>query len=378
MTNRERVHAILAYQDYDRMPIVDFGFNDNALQEWYRQGHLDDEDMIQRRDGGAGEKRIERKLGFDFNWQGGLQPMLNTGLMPHFERRVIERFPDGIQHIVTNNGSIVGIKEGISSIPQDVGTLLADRKAWEALFLPKLQYSTERIKRLVDSNTPKSVSGLENPRGLHCGSLYGVIRDIVGVSELAYLYADDEALYYEIIDTKANLCHDITKAVLELGYEYDYGHFWEDICFKNGPLINPELFDQRIGPHYKRITGVLRAHGVAFVSLDCDGFIDHLVPTWLNNGVNVMFPLEVGTWNANLADMRAKFGKGLLAVGGMDKRILTEPKNYAAIDREVERLYRMADLGGYIPCPDHRMPPDAKWENVQHYCEQMKKVFWRC
>ena len=29
------------------------------------------------------------------------------------------------------------------------------------------------------------------------------------------------------------------------------------------------------------------------------------------------------------------------------------------------------DLGGYIPCPDHRIAPDAKWENVKHYCARM-------
>jgi uroporphyrinogen decarboxylase len=94
MTNRERVRAILSYENYDKIPIVDFGFNDDALREWHRLGHLDDEDMIDRYDGGSGEKRIEQKLGFDFNWQGCLQPILNTGLMPAFESKELERFPD--------------------------------------------------------------------------------------------------------------------------------------------------------------------------------------------------------------------------------------------------------------------------------------------
>jgi uroporphyrinogen decarboxylase len=274
-------------------------------------------------------------------------------------------------------GSIVGVKEGISSIPQDIGTLLKGRKEWEELFLPKLKYSKERVESLLSSDEPKSIEGMQNPRGLHCGSLYGVIRNIIGVTELAYLYADDEDLYFEIIDTKADLCYMVTKTVLEHGYEFDYGHFWEDICFKNGPLIQPKLYYDRIGPHYKRITNLLNKYGIKFVSLDCDGYIDHLVPTWLENGVNVMFPLEVGTWHANLTDMRAKFGKGLLAVGGMDKRVLTVEKNNKAIDEEIERIRRMVELGGYIPCPDHRIPPDAIWENLQYYCEQMKNVFWK-
>jgi len=31
-------------------------------------------------------------------------------------------------------------------------------------------------------------------------------------------------------------------------------------------------------------------------------------------------------------------------------------------------------LGGYIPCPDHRIAPDAKFEVVQYYCEKMQNL----
>jgi uroporphyrinogen decarboxylase len=222
MTNRERVHAILSYEKYDHMPIVDFGFNSITLETWHKQGHLTDEDLIDSGDGGAGEKRIEKKLGFDFNWQGCLQPILKTGLFPFFEKTVIERFPDGIIHMVSQEGTIVGVKEGISCIPQDVGTLLKGRKEWEELFLPKLQFSTDRIAKLVNSGMPKERAKLQDPRGIHCGSLYGSIRDMIGVQELAYLQADDEDLYYEIIDTIGNLGYSVTKAALETGFEGRY------------------------------------------------------------------------------------------------------------------------------------------------------------
>ena len=57
----------------------------------------------------------------------------------------------------------------------------------------------------------------------------------------------------------------------------------------------------------------------------------------------------------------------------MDKRVFAQ--DYAAVDREIERLKPIVDMGGYIPCPDHRIPPDAKWENVQYYCERFRKTF---
>jgi uroporphyrinogen decarboxylase len=57
----------------------------------------------------------------------------------------------------------------------------------------------------------------------------------------------------------------------------------------------------------------------------------------------------------------------------MDKRVFAFDR--PAIDAEVERLKELVDLGGYIPCPDHRLPPDAQWDNVLYYTERMRKSF---
>lgn len=61
--------------------------------------------------------------------------------------------------------------------------------------------------------------------------------------------------------------------------QFDYGHFWEDICIKNGPLVIPAVFDELIGPWYRKITSLANAHGINIISLDCDGLIDRLIPT---------------------------------------------------------------------------------------------------
>ncbi len=86
-----------------------------------------------------------------------------------------------------------------------------------------------------------------------------------------------------------------------------------------------------------------------------------------------MFPIEVGTWNAEIAPWREKYGKDIRGVGGMRK--YTFALDRKAIDDEIERLKPLVELGGYIPCPDHRIAPDAKWENVQYYCEKMRSTF---
>jgi hypothetical protein len=223
------------------------------------------------------------------------------------------------------------------------------------------------LERLKDDSTR------EQPVGIFCGSLMGEIRNCLGVVNLSYLSVDDEELLVEIIDTYGNLYYQVVEQTMKSGAKFDFGHFWEDICYNAGPLVRPAFFKKKVGPHYKRISDLLATYGINIVSLDCDGKIDSLIPTWIENGVNTMFPIEVGTWNASIAPWREKYGQQIRGVGGMDKKVFAF--DYKAIDEEIERLKPLVALGGFIPCPDHRIPPDAKWENVQYYCERMRKVF---
>lgn len=370
MNYRENVNAILHYQPFEKMPIVSFGYWGETVQKWADEGHITREEAdgyCRYGDNSEADRAIMKRLGFDFNWNscyGG-----NVGLYPAFDRKVLEQKADGGQVIRDEQGLIVLVKPGVVSIPAEIGTTLTDREVWEKEYLPRLQWEAERIDTSLFESL-KDDSQRQLPVGLHCGSLMGYMRNLLGVEELSYLYVDDPELYEEIANTLAGLCYQSVKAILETGAKFDYAHFWEDICYKNGPLVSPDGFRQMIGPHYRKITNLLKEHGVDIVSVDCDGWIDTLLPIWLENGVNTMFPIEVGTWNASIAPWREKYGKDLRGVGGMNKTVFA--RDYQAVDQEVERLRPLMELGGYIPCPDHRIAPDAKFENVQYYCEKMK------
>ena len=372
MNYRENVNAILHYQPFEKMPIVSFGYWGETVQKWANEGHITREEAdgyCRYGDNSEADRAIMKRLGFDFNWNscyGG-----NVGLYPAFDRKILEQKADGGQVIRDEQGLIVLVKPGVVSIPAEIGTTLTDREVWEKEYLPRLQWEAERIDTSLFESL-KDDSQRQLPVGLHCGSLMGYMRNLLGVEELSYLYVDDPELYEEIANTLAGLCYQSVKAILETGAKFDYAHFWEDICYKNGPLVSPDGFRQIIGPHYRKITNLLKEHGVDIVSVDCDGWIDTLLPIWLENGVNTMFPIEVGTWNASIAPWREKYGKDLRGVGGMNKTVFA--RDYQAVDQEVERLRPLMELGGYIPCPDHRIAPDAKFENVQYYCEKMKSL----
>lgn len=370
MTNRERAMNILHFQPVDRLPAVHFGYWGELLGEWAAQGKIPKELAQNNYDGSQTERELDRLIGWDFNWYRTVGS--NNGLMPGFEYKVLEVLPDGTRRIQNGDGMIEKIKPGIASIPSEDDYLLKNREAFETLYKPKMQYAPERVNleyyRHFNETRPTDV-----PVGLHLGSVLGNIRNMTSVLGMSYLmYDEDEELFADIVDTYADMQYRCAEAILETGAKFDFAHYWEDICFKNGPLIAPDIFDEICGKHYKKRNDLCHKYGIDIISLDCDGVTDKLLPTWFENGVNTMFPIEVGVWGDQFEPARKKFGSGMLGVGGMDKTALRKDK--AAVDAEIERMKRLVSLGGFIPCPDHRLMPGTKFELVQYYAEEIKKI----
>lgn len=361
---------ILHYKKADRMPAVHFGYWPELLTEWAQQGHIPAELACGNYDGGPKDRELDRLIGWDFNWYTTVCGI--NSLYPAFETRVLEVLPDGTRRVQDHFGMISRIAPGTVSIPSEDDYLLKDRKAFEELYLPKLQFDPKRIDteyfKGFNSTRPGDV-----PVGLHLGSVLGDIRSMVSVVGMSYLmYDDDEELFADIVDAYADLQYQCARAVLETGAKFDFAHYWEDICFKSGPLISPSMFESLCKKHYKKRNDLCREYGIDIISLDCDGVVEKLLPVWFDAGVNTMFPIEVGVWGDQFLPAREKFGKGMLGVGGMDKTAFR--KDRAAVDRELERMQSLASLGGFIPCPDHRLMAGSKFELVQYYAEKVKEL----
>jgi hypothetical protein len=383
VTDRERALALLRFQHVDRLPIVHFGFWPETLQRWAEEGHIPRQLASTWSDGNDADVEIGRLLGFDFNWYSCCH--VHTGLRPGFTPEVIATRPDGSRHVRNGDGVTVLVSPEAGSIPAEIAHLLTDRASWEQHYRHRFSWHDDRVGRAMVRRAPGDwvpftdggEAFLRDDRrdfhlGLHCGSLIGEIRNIVGVEGLSYLAADDPELLAEIVDANATLCYRAVESALAGGARFDFGHFWEDICYKSGPLISPRVFARIVAPHYARITSLLASHGIDIVSVDCDGKIDALLPIWLDHGVNTMFPIEVGTWRASLAPWRASYGQRVRGVGGMDKTVFAH--DAAAIDAEIERLRPIVALGGFIPCPDHRIAPDAQWNLVRRYCDRLRTL----
>ena len=370
MTNRERAMNLLHYQPVDRLPAVHFGYWRELLEERAQQGKISADIAQNLGDGNEADRELDKIIGWDFNWSHCVGSQ--NGLRPAFEQKVLEILPDGSHRVQSPSGIIERIKPGKASIPSEDSYLLQDREAFESLYREKMQFAPDRVDLEFYKNFNET-RDYDLPIGLHLGSVLGDIRSMVSVVGMSYLiYDEDEELFADIVDAYADMQYKCAELILSTGAKFDFAHYWEDICFKNGPLVSPEIFDELCAKHYKKRNDRCHKYGIDIISLDCDGVTEQLLPTWFETGVNTMFPIEVGVWGDQFEPARNKFGKGMLGVGGMDKTAFRKDK--AAVDAEIERMKRLTALGGFIPCPDHRLMPGSKFELVQYYADEIKKI----
>lgn len=365
MNNRERFTAVMHYQPRDRTVISDFSFWDETLPIWHGQGlpaHIH-------------RWNADGYFGVDFTLERmGMGCGVHAGLSPVFEERVIEDRGDH-EIFQQHDGVQVLRRKFLGSIPQPVGRMLTDRESWRKHYLPRLdpatpaRYPADWDQRVAWWRDPARTE----PVALPGGSLYGWIRDWMGVENVSLIVYDDPAWFEEMVTTIADCIIGVLERILATGARFEACGIWEDMCYNRGPLLSPRHFKHYLVPHYRRIVDLLHRYGVDVIWVDCDGRIDKLVPLWLEAGVNCMFPVEVGTWQADALAFRRQYGCDLLIMGGFDKHLLAGPKEDIA--REIERLAPLVEAGGYIGFCDHRVPPDVPLDHYLFYCDMVRQVW---
>ncbi len=363
MCGRNRFNATMHYKPRDRSPICDFGFWDETLVVWYDQG-------LPRN---VTHTNSDRFFGMDFGlgWTGS---GIRSGIVPLFDEITLEDHGDH-EIVQQSDGVRVLRKKFMGSIPQPQAHLLVDRDSWAKHYKPRLdpdspqRYPVDWDHLVQSWRDPKR----ERVIALPGGSLYGWLRNWMGLENISLLVYDDPVLFEEMVTTVADCIIGVLSRMLATGGQFDAVSMWEDMCYKAGPLLSPRHFQRYLVPHYRRISDLVRSYGVDVIWLDCDGRIDDLIPLWLDAGINCMFPLEIGTWGADPVAYRRQYGRDLLIMGGFDKRILARSK--ADIEAEVRRLAPLVEEGGFICFCDHLVPPDVSFENYMFYLNTVRTIW---
>ncbi len=199
--------------------------------------------------------------------------------------------------------------------------------------------------------------------------IFGAYRWLLGDEEALVCLHTDPALAHDIMEHMTSLYLTVFEQVVKSA-RVDVIHLWEDMCYRNGPLIGPRAWEEFLGPCYRRISAFARQHDIPVISVDTDGNPDLITPPMLRAGVNFLFPMEVAA-GCDVNDWQARY-PALAMMGGIDKRALA--RGPRAIDDELARVRPAVQRGRYIPDLDHLVPDDVSWDDYCYYAHALRAM----
>lgn len=372
MNSRQRFAAYLNNESVDHVPDFEFWYWGATLERWADEG-LPDHLVPSRRSKSSATAnetfRDDLAAFFGFEFIHGI-PVKSRFVREPAEKKIAE--DDDTVTVRTEIGEeVVKFKPGKGeSIPTHISYAVSNREDWERV-------RDEFMPLSLEGRVPENWDDLKHEYAerdyiLNTPAMgyYGWTRNLMGVEQVSISIALEPDLVEEIMEHQHRLHLLIAEFLFAEGVTPDISGWWEDMCYSNGPLISPAMFEQYMVPRYKEVTDFYRAHGVPHAILDSDGNIHKLAPLWLAGGIDILFPCEAA--HTDTLKLRQENPPELFFRGGVDKRALARGRE--AIDAELERIGQVMDAGPLMPHVDHLVPPDVPFADYMYYREKKMKL----
>ena len=341
-------------------PFLQREFGYFCLDRWYEQGL-------------ARDVSLDDYFGYDPPASYSLCQLgwVKAPFIPLFEEKIIE--DRGTHEVVQDEVGrhvLFFSNRRTGFMPTYLHHPVTDRKSWEQNCKWRLDPTTpERYQDLetrMKEAREAAARGLMIVQNLIGGYMY--LRSIIGPEQLLYQFYDDPELIHECMRS----WYELAEAVITRHQQYvtlDELFFAEDICYKQGPLISPDMIREFLFPYYQRLIGNIESRQLdksrhLYFQVDTDGFAPSVIPLYRTIGMDVMSPFEVAAG----CDVVAVGGQypDLVIIGGVDKRKIA--KGREAIDRVIDSIFpAMYRRGGYIPTFDHGVPEEVSLEDYEYF-----------
>jgi hypothetical protein len=317
MTGRDRFHAIMSFQPFDRLPVFEWaGWWNLTLDRWHEEGlprSLTD------------RYEICRHFGLDIFAQQWFNARRETCPSPASHGRGIIACAEDYERL----------RPHLYPEPRDA------LNGWA---------ETVRRRESDDAVTWFTVDGF-----------FWFPRSLLGIERHMYALYDMPELIHRINTDLADWLVRLVEEVTSIGAA-DFMTFAEDMSYNHGPMLSREMFDEFMRPYYDRVVPVVRSHETIAV-VDSDG--DITVPAaWFEDaGIEGILPLERQS-GVDVARLRREHPR-MRFIGHFDKMVMN--RGEAAMRAEFERLLPSAARGGFLIGCDHQTPPGVSYEDYRLY-----------
>lgn len=361
MNARERFLATARFEPIDRpFRWETIGFWPETIRRWHAEGLPREIDGFLTYAHFAMDLRIPILIGTSDH----------PGFLPLFEEEVLD---ESHAYRVKRDCTGVVVKEfknHQSSVPQFLEFPVRDMRTFEEI---RWRLDPSAAGRLGDDweQHAGAYRDADVPVVIYICGLFGLARHLLGFENLMFAYSDMPELIHAIGAQWVSM-HTALFEQIAAATTVDAVYFWEDMAYRNGPMIGPATFREFMTPYYTRVTDCAGSLGIEALQVDTDGDCSVLIPLFLEAGINMFLPFEVQA-GMDIREVRQRYGKRLIIEGGLDKRALAQDQ--AAIRREVEsKVPMLLREGGYIPAIDHNVPPDVPLENFEFFLQCVRDI----
>jgi uroporphyrinogen decarboxylase len=154
----------------------------------------------------------------------------------------------------------------------------------------------------------------------------------------------------------------------------------EDLGMQDRPLFSPTTWRDILRPVLARRWKAARKllDEVAprtFLLLHSDGSFREFIPDLIEDGIQVLDPMQVHLPRMDADGLKRDFGARLAFHGAVDTQDLLPFRSPLAVAAETERCIRaLAPGGGYILAPVHNVQPDVPPENLIAMVDTLNRV----
>lgn len=382
MNSRQKFLSVMDFEDNSVVPKTEFAYWAGTIRNWFLQGLPKIADLpgkILDSESIRGSKPLSGKYADEVDKNVAPYFMLDS----YLEKFPIDYGPMLAGSVIEENKDyrIFKDKYGLtnkvltqkSSIPMVIDYPIKNKKDFQE-YISLYDNSGDGIAKRLPENFESLVENLRNrdfPIRLG-GNPFGfsfLARHLMGEVTFMLSMYDDPGLIKEFNEYFLNFTMDYWSVILGK-VEVDCVFILEDIAYRSGSFISKDMFDAFMMPYYLRLIDFLKQYRIKNIFVDCDGLIGELIPLWLEAGVTGLFPFEAVN---DIVQIRQEY-PSLKMMGGFNKKVLFADSSKQKIDDELDRVFSVMKLGGYIPHIDHAVSEDVTWENFKYYRERLNNL----
>jgi hypothetical protein len=357
MNARERFNRIMRFETVDRPPL--WGVEEvmeGAVRRWVKEGHFP----------------MGMSVSDVFPLDGREIVYLDTGPLPAFVSRTLEKTERWKTATDSYGFTVRTLRE--QSVTPTIYYYLAGcvnrREDWEAL---KQRYNPDDPRRTPRAwgqelwdyyNNGTSPVSMRIDWGPGRGAKNGYT---MGLERFLETLMDDPDLVKDMFNFWADFVIEASREWFRR-VRFDFVYFTEDgMGYKNSSLVSPKMYREIWCPALRKVTDFLHSQGVEIIAHYTSGNIKPLIPTLLDAGISLYFPLEVAA-GMDARTLQKEYGRNIRMIGNISRQSLMDGPD--AVDREFNaKVPALMSHGGYIPAVDDAIMPDMPFESYRRYLE---------